>query len=107
MKSIKGFSLIEIMLTIILVTLATSIAFQYYDNYLDEQLNQTTAQQQKQVNKAAQTYIKANYNTIAAQAMPYTTTMPATLQAAGFPSLPLKTHLRNPTMLLFVTLVQD
>ncbi len=89
MKSIKGFSLIEIMLTIILVTLATSIAFQYYDNYLDEQLNQTTAQQQKQVNKAAQTYIKANYNTIAAQAMPYTITM-ATLQAAGFPSLPLK-----------------
>ena len=89
MKSIKGFSLIEIMLTIILVTIATSIAFQYYDNYLDEQLNQTTAQQQKQVNKAAQTYIKANYNTIAAQAMPYTITM-ATLQAAGFPSLPLK-----------------
>lgn len=93
MKSLsKGFSLVEIMIAIVLITIATSISFQYYDNYLDEQLNQTAAQQQKQVNKAAQTYIKTNYSTIAAQAMPYTISV-VTLQTAGL--LP-STFSKNP-----------
>jgi len=81
-KSAKGFFLLEIMIGIVVVMIATSVGYQYYDNYLTEQLNQVTAQQHKQVIKAAQTYIKSNYNTIAAQSMPYTISM-ATLQSSG------------------------
>lgn len=81
-KSAKGFFLLEIMIGIVVVMIATSVGYQYYDNYLTEQLNQVTAQQHKQVIKAAQTYIKSNYSTIAAQSMPYTISM-ATLQSSG------------------------
>ncbi len=70
MKHQKGFTVIEVVVVLIVSTLASVVAATYYGRYIDRQANLAAADQMVIVSGAATQYIKDNYSAVAAAAGP-------------------------------------
>lgn len=79
MKNQRGFSLIETMFVLLLITLAVSGAFVWQERYYESLNQKETAQHAKLVADAAGKYVKDNYSAVLAAAGP---TTPATITVA-------------------------
>lgn len=75
-QSQLGFSALEVMICLIIGTLATVAAIPMYQNYNEKQLRLVAAQQMEYVSDAAAKYIKDNYASVVSVA---TSTSPATI----------------------------
>ena len=78
-QSQLGFSALEVMICLIIGTLATVAAIPIYQNYNEKQLRLVSAQQMEYVSDAAAKYIKDNYASVVSIATP---TSPATITIA-------------------------
>lgn len=69
-KHQKGFTVIEVIIVLIVSTLASVAAASYYARYLDRQTNLAASDHMVVVSRAATQYIKDNYGTVSAAAGP-------------------------------------
>ncbi|ELV3081951.1 shufflon system plasmid conjugative transfer pilus tip adhesin PilV, partial [Pseudomonas aeruginosa] len=68
LKLSRGFISIELMIALIVIAIATTGGISVLMSYLDGLNEQHAAQQQQQVAKAAEKYLKDNFSTVLASA---------------------------------------